>query len=108
MKAENKIPVPKWYEDKALPILKKLWQRFIDAAIAADAEQAKYYNSVIQFEKIKKVASERQKYESSIMPFGTYLYAAFGFVTDFENGIPVAWESSIENIKRVIENDRSV
>ena len=108
MKAENKVPVPKWYEGKAIPVLRKLWQKFIDAAVSADTEQSEYYNSVMQFEKIKKVVPERQKYESSIMPFGTYLYIAFGFVTDFESGQPIAWESSIENIRRVIEDDRNI
>ena len=101
---ESKVPVPEWYP-KAIPALRKMWNKFIDGMMAADQKQSEYYNSVMKFEKIKKTVPERQWYENVYIPFGTYLYLFFGFVIEFIDGAPHVTESSLKKIKGVLADD---
>jgi len=54
---------------KALPILKKMWRDFLARKAAVDSKQAEHYNSVLKFEKVKKVPfQEEMSSEPSCLP----------------------------------------
>jgi len=89
---EKIVPVPEWYERKALPILKKMWRDFLARKAAVDSKQSEYYNSVLKFEKVKKVPFQEE------MSFGAFLFAVFGFRIDFKDGVPTASESALQRI----------
>ncbi len=100
---EKLVPIPDWYAKKALPILKKMWRDFINKKIEVDTQQSNHYNSVLPFEKIKKTNKSREVYENVEMPFGSFLFAFFGFKIEFEDGQPCVSESSLEKIKEAIK-----
>ena len=89
---EKTVPVPEWYEKEALPVLKKMWRKFLERRASVDSKQAEHYNSVLKFEKVKKVPLSEE------MSFGAFLFAVFGFRIDFMDGVPTASESALQRI----------
>jgi len=82
--------VPEGYERKGLPILKKKWREFLARKAAVDSKQAEHYNSVLKFEKVKKIPIQEE------MSFGAFLFAVFGFRIDFKDGVPTASKSALQ------------
>ena len=81
----------------------KMWRDFINKKIEVDTQQSNHYNSVLPFEKIKKTNKSGEVYENVEMPFGSFLFAFFGFKIEFEDGQPCVSESSLEKIKEAIK-----
>ncbi len=93
---ENMVPIPKWYGQKALPILKSMWKNYIKERSKVDREQAEHYNSIMKFEKVKK------EIQSQEMPFGDFLFAFFGFRIEYQDGTPYVSEVALQRIKEAI------
>lgn len=90
------VPIPDWYGKEALPVLKSMWKKFVEQQKSVNGEQAEHYNSVMKFEKIKKIVPEGS------ISFGDYLFVFFGFKIDYQDGIPCVSETALQKVKETL------